>query len=692
MLPFEFLEEFKTLDEYMGRPFMESELAELEEAIKIGACIEELIHTGEITFVRAYYTDKGKGIFIQSEEAEKVYSLERGFPSFTKKDKGVTERLTYRELPNKESILKIKAKCEEQGIDFESYGWNIRTWRGREFLKLQISEEIFEFIGGSLQEGISTRILLENETDSVLNNINRVLNGEVISELSNSVNQDLKYPLNQILYGPPGTGKTYNTIIQAVAIIENKTVEELQNEEYEQVFTRYQELKKDGQIAFTTFHQSYGYEEFIEGIKPLMHQENTSDISYQIEAGVFKDFCENAQRLKISSNGEELEEGCKIWKVSLGGSGTNSIKEDCFLNDRIRIGFDREGRDFLESREYPSDTLYYFYEEMSIGDIVFSLGNNKHIDAIGIIVSEAEWLDDESEYKRSRQVKWIAKHIWEDIYELNGNKIMVQQTIYPLSRLSLDDVNELIAHYSENSEVELEKNEKNYVFIIDEINRGNISKIFGELITLIEPSKRLRASEELRVKLPYSKKEFGVPKNVYIIGTMNTADRSIALMDTALRRRFDFIEMMPNADIFENVNVNGINIKEMLETINKRIEVLYDREHTIGHAYLMRLMEDASIETLGHIFEKAFIPLLQEYFYEDYEKIQLILGDKDKPDQYKFIVDNEIRVNQIFKGNIDIDIPEKNYTIQKEAFLKEASYKGIYQSINSDNDADEETN
>ncbi len=345
---------------------------------------------------------------------------------------------------------------------------------------------------------------------------------------------------NMILYGPPGTGKTYNTVTYAVSIIENQSLESIQNENYSSVFERYVSYKAQGRIAFTTFHQSYGYEEFIEGIKPVISQDGddeTTDIKYEYTSGVFKKFCNKAK------------------EVTLNGQIHN--------------------------------------------------------------------------------------------YELN-----VRETNQP------------------------------YIFIIDEINRGNISKIFGELITLIEPTKRMREDEAATAILPYTGDEFGVPNNVYIIGTMNTADRSIALMDTALRRRFKFIEMMPDENVLTSLNIqdiDGINVPKMLKTINERIEYLYDREHTIGHAYFTSLAKNPTLDHLADIFLNAIIPLLQEYFYEDYSKIQLVLGDNAKENSaYKFILDHEINVRKVFKGDPDIDLPEKKYSIQTNAFYQAESYKLIY--------------
>lgn len=521
--------------------------------------------------------------------------------------------------------------------------------------------ELYDFIEGKFTHFILTNLIIEEDSPKM-------------SQCN----------INTILYGPPGTGKTYNTVNYAVSIIENKEFMAICAEAYQDVFERYLTYKKQGQIRFVTFHQSYGYEEFIEGIKPVLNDEAEESIQYKIESGVFKEFCEQAQQLKLTAHDQVMEGNKKVWKISLGGSGKNWLKEECFKDNQIRIGWDEEGTDFIEDGEYPSDTLYYFYEGMSVGDIVFSLGDQKHIDAIGIITGEPEWLEAEEDFKRSREVEWIATDIYENIYELNGKTNLVQQTIYELWRLSINDVNNLILKYSQNDQIDVEENTNNYVFIIDEINRGNISKIFGELITLIEPTKRIGALEEMHVKLPYSKKDFGVPQNVYLLGTMNTADRSIALMDTALRRRFDFIEMLPNLNAVADIKVGHIHIQRLMEVMNARIEALYDREHTIGHAYFMSLKEDSSLENLANIFKNAIIPLLQEYFYEDYSKIQLVLGDHLKPQQYRFILDEKLSIKGLFGRAIDIDLPETKFHLQASAFEEPLSYIGIYGRVENE--------
>lgn len=223
---------------------------------------------------------------------------------------------------------------------------------------------------------------------------------------------------------------------------------------------------------------------------------------------------------------------------------------------------------------------------------------------------------------------------------------------------------------------DVEKYVDNYVLIIDEINRGNISKIFGELITLIEESKRDGNDEALTITLPYSNKPFSVPNNLYIIGTMNTADRSLALMDTALRRRFDFIEMMPQPELLREISVGGVDIEKMLTTMNKRITVLYDREHTLGHAFFMSLTNESTIHDLANIFKNKIIPLLQEYFFEDWEKIRKVLGDDKAKTKIPFIAKEDL--NGLFEDEFD-DESSILYTLNEKVLVNAESYKNIYE-------------
>lgn len=494
---------------------------------------------------------------------------------------------------------------------------------------------------------------------------------------------------NMILYGPPGTGKTYNTVTYAVSIIEDKSLEMIQHEDYSAVFERYTQYKSKGQLAFTTFHQSYGYEEFIEGIKPVISQQGdgtSTDIEYEYASGIFKKFCEEANEIKVQAASLKIRENPVIWNVLLGGTGRTDLKKYCFHNDYIKIGWENVDDEITEETENLNNNkrriLLNFQEEMQEGDIVFIQKNNTTIDGIGVITGAYEYDPSYKRYPRTREVQWIATDIDENVYELNKQTKLDRKTVYPLRKMDLKKVTALIDKYTQNNEIIFEENKRSYVFIIDEINRGNISKIFGELITLIETTKRLGEDEAATAILPYTGDEFGVPNNVYILGTMNTADRSIALMDTALRRRFTFIEMMPDQNVLRDLDIEeieGINIPRMLKTINDRIESLYDREHTVGHAYFTSLAKDPSLDKLAEIFLNAIIPLLQEYFYEDYSKIQLVLGDNAKEDPtYKFILDTEINIKKVFKGNPDIDLPEKKYSIQREAFYESDSYKLIY--------------
>lgn len=302
--------------------------------------------------------------------------------------------------------------------------------------------------------------------------------------------------LNRILYGPPGTGKTYRTVREALSIIEGTTEP---TGDFDAQKKRFEVLRKAGRIGFVTFHQSFSYEDFIEGIRAETVEDK---LSYKVRDGIFK-------KMVIAA----MYQGSA--DVATQGEPLPAAKERAYEKAKAQV---------------------------LAGDI-------------------------------------------------------------------------------------LAPNDNQYVLIIDEINRGNMSRVFGELITLIETSKRAGRPEAVEVQLPYSNERFTVPANLYIVGTMNTADRSLAVVDTALRRRFDFVEMMPDPTVLRVKEIGGVDLVRMLNMINLRIEYLYDREHMIGHSFFMSLTEKSTLADLALIFKNNVLPLLEEYFYEDWEKIGKILGE-----------------------------------------------------------------
>ncbi|MCV3377224.1 McrB family protein [Campylobacter sp. IFREMER_LSEM_CL2194] len=438
-------------------------------------------------------------------------------------------------------------------------------------------------------------------------------------------------PLNQILYGPPGTGKTYQTIDKALEIISKE--EKIQIPSKDDRANRkklFDEYVKKGRIVFTTFHQSYGYEEFIEGIKPDIDNaaENSQEVNYKIEKGVFKELCEKALDNYENSilNADELNK-----KIEL------KEKVENFLNW------------LLETNEPISKTKGGNFFVVDINDktvMIYSEGVERFDGNFNLSISIfMELLKHHDEFNNAAE---MFKKVFDRDYADRTH------TYY------FNLVKKFKA-YEKQSTVKNENKKNNdnslkpYIIIIDEINRGNVSKIFGELITLIEPSKRIGEEEEIKVKLPYSGKDFGVPKNVYIIGTMNTADRSITSLDTALRRRFEFIEMMPDVEELEKSKYKDVNLKKLLEAINTRIEYLLDREKTIGHAFFIGI---DSLDDLKKVFQNKIIPLLQEYFYNDYALINAVLNDNGmifedkKDDKYLqkknlYNVDNERNIYSI---------------------------------------------
>ena len=491
--------------------------------------------------------------------------------------------------------IKTTKELEEYVLTFASLDFKTKSEDFDEYMKKQgcldcqsCIKKYFEFIGGNVLQ---------------VNNKN--------------------IPLNQILYGAPGVGKTYNTINIALEILgedfSNYSDKTLKRKAMQEKFKEY--LEKE-QIVFTTFHQSYGYEEFVEGIRPDF---DNDELKYKIENGIFKDLCIRATNIsqELNNEGNLFDNTTKIWKISLGAKyrpDTQALQDFCFSNNQIRIGWGDTGQINTE----PSINSF---RKMKIGDLVCVLKSKTSIKAVGVIKSGVMYDNsikngfDGKEYQTYREVEWISKKNV-DIFKLNKNKNLVQQTVYSLNRFKPKDLFQLIGIDKEILTIE-NNEEKPYIIIIDEINRGNISKIFGELITLIEPSKRLGNAEELEVVLPYSKERFSVPNNVYIIGTMNTADRSITTLDTALRRRFEFKKIMPTSSLL-NANCDGVNLQELLNKMNERIECLIGDEKLIGHSYFMDIN---SIDELKAVFSKKILPLLEEYFYNDYSQIKSVLND-----------------------------------------------------------------
>ncbi|EKM9244072.1 McrB family protein [Campylobacter jejuni] len=454
-----------------------------------------------------------------------------------------------------------------------------------------------------------------------------------ITERVQSEESNMKIiPLNQILYGSPGTGKTYHTIDKALEIISKEEKIQIPSEDdrinRKKIFDEY---VKNGQIVFTTFHQSYGYEEFVEGIKPIIdNDENSQEVKYDVKDGIFKELCDKSLKNYILSmqNENEIDLDKLIFEFA------NYINQD-FLN---------KGNEFpLENKVSIKKILLNFKDEYRS----FSLGGSiKSPQSLTIDIIKRDYLNFKN--KKILSFKDI-KPKYDSQSDYHGNAIY-----YFMFYNKLKEFENI-----QNEKFKIKKEIlKSYIIIIDEINRGNVSKIFGELITLIEPSKRIGEKEELKVTLPYSGKEFGVPKNVYIIGTMNTADRSITSLDTALRRRFEFIEMMPDVSKL-SIDCESINLQELLKAINTRIEYLLDREKTIGHAFFISV---ENLESLKKVFKNRIIPLLQEYFYNDYALIDAVLNKN---------------------GMLEISVENKDYLKNMTEFIE--SDKIVYKFSDSNN-------
>lgn len=476
---------------------------------------------------------------------------------------------------------------------------------------------------------------------------------------------DLQIPLNQILYGPPGTGKTYETAAAAVRLCLGEVLAAplLVEERRDDLMKAYHQLAEAGRIEFITFHQSYSYEDFVEGLRPTTDAaESSTDEEVESGAdaasvsggfrlssrdGIFKRICERA-RLDLGGarDGRHLDRKRPIYKMALGRRGTEEDRitagltgnvihlgwgDDIDWSDERFKNFEEIRREWNENKDADAsgkdpniEMTYAFRSDMKAGDYVVLSDGRDTFRAFGRITGDYYFDADAPYHPHRRRVEWI----WQSAEGLNRNTFYPnyfrRQSVYRLNK-SLIDWDALEAVVLGQDVPQPAAAARPYVLVIDEINRGNISKVFGELITLLEQDKRLGQVNELRVRLPYSDgPAFGVPSNLYIIGTMNTADRSIALLDTALRRRFAFRELMPDPSLLKTVE--DIDLSAVLATINERIEYLFDREHQIGHAYFIGCKTRQDVDD---VMRHKVIPLLAEYFYEDWSKIAAVLGDAD---------------------------------------------------------------
>ncbi|HED1027309.1 TPA: AAA family ATPase [Campylobacter jejuni] len=477
----------------------------------------------------------------------------------------------YKEYTSKDMVKYLKTRGGDKEFKVEiknqkieviaSVDNIIRTYSLERFLRYSVLGKIEE--DSSYAKPLFEDILNNSNLSIIKLSENEKIYKEQHFENEKILSENQNLSLNQILYGPPGTGKTYHTIDKALEILGENL------ESRDEKKAKFDEYVKNGQIVFTTFHQSYGYEEFVEGIKPIIdNDENSQEVKYDVKDGIFKELCEKAL---------ENRDGIKNFNFYIDK-----------LKEKVKIDDNNPEKYF----ELPNTKYSIQYRNGKTFRIKFDDMSKNHKD-YPVSIDNIEKL-----YKTSNI---------DEIY----NSAYVRAILNYLKLQGLEDCKE------KDEKVNLP-----YIIIIDEINRGNVSKIFGELITLIEPSKRIGEKEELKVTLPYSGEKFGVPKNVYIIGTMNTADRSITSLDTALRRRFEFVEMMPDVSKL-SMDCEGINLQELLKAINTRIEYLLDREKTIGHAFFVSV---ENLEDLKKVFQNKIIPLLQEYFYNDYALINAVLN------------------------------------------------------------------
>jgi len=609
-----------------------------------------------------------------------------------------------------EAVRKAMSECAEAGeAEFLStYGFGERMRyrvldRGKTYPSKAIASVAFKFTEHEDVKVINGGVWGPHDAGGMLKN----LGFEIIdTDEENDQAMTIEYPLNQILYGPPGTGKTWISSELAVEICDGHAPKDRT-----ELMTRYRELVAAGRIAFTTFHQSMGYEEFVEGLRPTTDNgddDGGSTGGFRLEPrnGIFRQICALAKEngVKSSSSVSIDLKGRQFFKMSLGrAKSQNHIYEAALDENRIAIGYGGEfdwsdakydSYDEIKSKwqEFEPEAsgnnpniaqVYNFRGRMKKGDIVIISDGNFKFRAIAEVTGDYEYAENgvfnddmigEGQlYPHQRAVKW-HRTLEESLpYDVIKDGQFSQMSCYNISpeKIKGDALKLFISSAEEVNTSSHVVEANNFVLIINEINRANISKVFGELITLLEPDKRIGAGDNsLQVTLPYSGDRFGVPQNLYIVGTMNTADRSIALLDTALRRRFSFKEMMPLYDISPlDREIEGVHLGQFLKAINDRIEWMFDRDHQIGHSFL------TSAKTLGDLdiaLREKIIPLLTEYFYEDWEKVCVALNDTSN----QFVAKEKLNAPNMQGADEE---ERYRYTVNSEPFPLEA-YRAAYQS------------
>lgn len=609
----------------------------------------EALETFAITAHKQDIHKEDKIILWQSGKEAGCYGLATVTSEVGELPIGKKEKPFFKELP--EELMRVSLKIEYNL-------WNKPlTW---EMLR---DIPVFEDFNAGLP---GTNFIATEQQYKVLEEIAKQLDLLAEPQIPYGIPPAPEFPLNMILYGPPGTGKTYQTINYALAIIENRPMEELAMENRQQLRQRFETYVAQGQVAFVTFHQSFSYEDFVEGIKPQVLENGT--VNYGVAHGIFKMMAYTARNCVVEAlMREQPQEQQKmkfnqLYKAFLEFLESDqfeyfqtSNEQQLYLQQIYKNG-DLALRPAIAFNTYTveKNLLRKFYQQFPKPEDLPAA--EQYIDK-NIRGSESDYYwtvfatlkNFENYYIQQQQKQQAEAQQPEVLYELVDDLPLLP--------------NQVLAKC------------KRYVIIIDEINRGNAAGIFGELITLLEPDKREGRHEALMTILPYSRTFFAIPPNLYVLGTMNTADRSVDALDVALRRRFAFREVPPAPEVIANFAnkpvIQGIDLAKLLDTINRRIERLLDREHRIGHAYFL---EVDSLDELKQIFAERIIPLLQEYFFNDYARIGLVLG-KDfickQPADIDFADFDHPYVGEFTE--------RKLYTLANVADLEEEAFIRIYE-------------